>query len=298
MGRLQSLRGLRTIAGLFFAGYGLLVVLRVVAHEAFWAGALSLALGVALLLPGLPALRAPRAAWVAGLGGATVAGVLLYNLAVRSGLGAPEWGLLAYGAALLVAAPHLGTRRLGVEVSTLVGWSFPLVLAPLFLFALHGVLSGPASPGADADGFTAAFLSYTLVWPTAFGLELLGTPTRVSDNNIFLATPRGTLSLGIGLVCAGIYPMVLFLGVLGLHAWREGLGRRRLLAYVAVGLAGLWLTNLLRLLILAKVGQRWGAAALQQAHAHLGWLFFAGFMVLFWAVVLRRWERPQPAPAA
>jgi exosortase/archaeosortase family protein len=100
--------------------------------------------------------------------------------------------------------------------------------------------------------------------------------------------------MGIGLVCAGLYPMVLFGGVLALHAWRTKPPLRRLAGWAASGIGGLWLLNLVRLIVLTRVGISRGAAVLQQTHANIGWVLFALFMAAFWALVLRR----APASAA
>lgn len=283
--------GLRSLLGLLLAGYGLLVLLGLVAHESPIAGLLSLAAGAAILAFGLPKVRVRRGRWVAALGGALAAGTLAVNALRHSGLGLPEWGLVAYGAALLLSAPFLH-RRLGrFEVSSLVGWSFPLLLAPMLLFAANALVSSPQA-GSGASGLVGALV----VGPTAIGLTLLGTPVHVVGQNLLLETPRGGLTLGVGLVCAGLYPMVLFLGLVGLHAWQTRMPGPRLAATLLLGLAGLWVVNILRLVILARIGIAWGPAALQTAHAHMGWILFALFMAGFWFVVLRKWE-PKPAPA-
>lgn len=290
------IRRLRPLIGLALVGYGILVVLRVMAHDALIAGVASLILGTILLAMGIPSLDVRRGSLVAGLGAAAVVGVLGYNLIAHSGLILPEWGLLLYGTALLVAAPLLDRKVGKVQVGTLVGWSFPLLLAPLLMFALNALLSGPAA--GRAGGAADPIIGYLLVGPMAAGLTLFGTPAEVVANNVIIETPRGSLALGIGLVCAGLYPMVLFLGVLGLHAWRENLSGPRVAAYLGLGFVGLWFANLLRLIMLAKIGERWGGEALQTAHAHLGWILFALFMAVFWVIVLRRLEAPRPLPVA
>lgn len=312
------MRGLRGFAGVCLVGYGLLIVLRVVAHESLVAGLTSLVLGAVLLastlwsprttgadgdpLEASPSLsttgperprRLPlrtRAWWVGALGASMVASVVAYNALVGSGLSIPEWGLLAYGLALTIAAPLIGPGSQRERISEAVGWSFPLLLTPLILYAIHGIISGPA--GLHTSGLADPLIHYTLTLPTSGLLALIGTASHVTGNNLVLATPRGTLTLGVGLVCAGIYPTVLFLGVLAMHGWREQLAPRRFAAYLGLGLAGLYAANLLRLLVLAKVGQIWGGATLQQVHAHLGWVLFVGFMLAFWGLVLRRWEAP------
>jgi archaeosortase C (PEF-CTERM variant) len=273
---------LRALVGLVLAGYGLLVLLGVLAHDAPLAGVASLVLGTGLLAWGLPPLPLRRSRLVAAIGAVAVAGVVGYNAALHSTLSPPEWGILCYGLLLLCAAPFLG-RPLGrVQVGTLVGWSFPLLLAPLALFSLNAALSSAAT-GSSAT----PIVRILVVTPTALALRLLGTPVQVVGNNLILATPRGMLSLGIGLVCAGLYPMVLFGGLVGLHSWQQHVAPRRLGLVVASGLAGLWVLNVLRLVVLARVGVAWGPQALQEAHANLGWILFAAFMALFWAVVLR-----------
>ncbi len=313
------MRDLRGFAGICLIGYGLLVALRIVAHESLLAGLASLGLGTLLVAsqawspsprardsdpldapPPTPPTaqtqpsRSPgmRGSWIAGLGALLAASVLGYDVLVGSGLSPPEWGILLYGLLLLTAAPLLASDRYGERLASAVGWSFPLLLTPLILYAIHGLISGPA--GLETTGLADPFIHLTLTLPTAGLLELIGAASQVTGNNIHLATSRGTLTLGVGLVCAGIYPTVLFLGVLGMHAWQERLAPRRLVAYLGLGLMGLYAANLLRLLTLAKVGQMWGGATLQQTHAHLGWILFVGFMVAFWGLVLRRWERPSP----
>jgi exosortase/archaeosortase family protein len=299
--RAGALRGLRVPAGAALLGYGLLVVTGVLPHDAPVAGAASLLLGALLLLPGLPEVRTHRAQpgrgppnlrrhAVAVLGAGAVGGVLAWEAWTGTGFSTPELLLLAYGAALLLAARHLDARLRSMPVATLVGWSFPLLLAPLLLFSLNAVAS-------SGTGTTAAspLINLFLVKPTAWGLALLGTPNEVVGNNLLMETRRGSLAVAIGLVCAGLYPMVLFGGILALHGWQHRVPPKRLAAYLAGGLLGLWVFNLLRLVTLAKVGVEWGAGALTFWHAHLGWILFALFMTVFWAVVLRKVEAPRGA---
>lgn len=282
---------LRPLLGLALAGYGLLILLGLLPHDAPAAGVAAFLLGALLLAWGLPGVAAPRTIVVAALGVVCVAGVAVYNTWTGSGLAAPELAILAYGLALLCAAPFLHARRGLLDVASAVGWSFALVLAPLAVYALDGALSDGANA---ADPIVQALV----VTPTAKGLEWTGTPVDQRGSTLVLATPRGSLSLGVGLVCAGLYPMVLFGGVLGLHAWRVRPPPRRLALWLGTGLGGLWVVNLLRLQLLAHVGVRDGGAALQSWHAHLGWAMFAAFMALFWAVVLRRAPASAPQPAA
>lgn len=279
--------GARTLAGALLAGYGLLVLAGALPHDGLWGGLAALGLGAVLLAQARAPLRARRAWVVLALGLGCAAGVLGYNAMRGSDLQGPELALLGYGLGLVAAAPRLRARVGRHEVGDLVGWSFPLVLAPLALVALNGVLAARDPVAAEP------LLEALLAQPLAAVLRLLGEPAVVQQGNVILATPRGTLALDIGMVCAGLYPGVLFLGVLGLHGWREGLGPRRLALYVGLGILGLWAANLARLVVLARVGDAWGGAALATAHEHAGWILFLAFIGLFWGVVLRRLERAE-----
>lgn len=274
--------GLRALVGLMAAGYGALVLAGVLAHDAPWTGAASLAAGLALLASGLPEVGAPRARLVALLGAACVGAPLGAALARGHAPGAPSLALLAYGIALMAAAPRLGERVGRVPVASAVGWSFPLVLAPLALFASNALLSSPATGAAATP-----LVQLLVVRPAQWAIGLAGLDPARIGSTLILATPRGQLSLGVGLVCAGLYPAVLFAGLVGLHAWSDRVPPAKAATLVVAGLVGLWVLNLVRLVALAGIGVRWGMGALQTAHANLGWLLFCGFMALFWAVALR-----------
>lgn len=292
-GRRSAREGLRPLLGLVLTGYGLLVLARVLPHDSTLAGVASLAAGLAVLAFGLPALGPPRRRFVAALGCACVGGVAGHALAVPNGLGVAEMAIVAYGLLMMAAAFQLHRRMGGTDVGTLVAWSLPLALTPLALFALNGVLTADGS-GAAASPVVEAMV----VAPTAAALQWLGTPVVQVGSTLQLATPRGALSLGVGLVCAGLYPVVMFGGLVALHAWRAGLDTLHTAVLVFNGVAGLWLLNLVRLVVLTQVGIRWGMDALQAAHANLGWLLFGGFMAAFWYVVLRHARPAHALPSA
>ena len=280
-------RRIRLLAGLLLAGQGLLVLLGIVDHEVprplAW---LLVAIGALLLAwGGLPALAVGRARLVLALGAASVLGVLAYNLLLGSTLSAPEWAILGYGTLLALASRHLGRRVGRVEVGTLVAYSFPLVLAPLSLFAVNAATTS----GMGASPL-AWYIQYLLVVPMGALLGLAGVDVALLGETVRLATPRGPLFLTVGVVCAGLYAGALFLGVFALFAWQQETPPRRLAAYLALGLAGVHVANVLRLVLLGLVGHRWGAAALQSFHQHAGWVVFLAWMIAFWALVLRRFE--------
>lgn len=292
------------VAGILLAGYGGLVLLRLLAHESTLVGAGLLTAGLLLAWsarstlfpssskPPEPDVEGSSSGYrlvTAALGLACAGGVLAYKLASRAPFGAPDLAIVAYGLMLLCAAPYLGRRVGRARVASLVAWSLPLVAAPLGMYALDGILD--ASRGSSP---LDAFVRVGLVVPMAWTLNLFGFDVLQTSQTVMIGTPRGRLALTIGVVCAGLQPAVLFLGVLGLHAWQQQTPPRRLALYLGLGLVGVYLANLVRLVALALVGNQWGGSALQTAHAHLGWAVFIGWMLIFWGVVLRRLEGADP----
>ena len=284
------------LAGLLLVGQGLLVVLRVLDHEAPYATGVAIVVAGAALVFGAwrqqkaaRVVEAPRArdsrSWLVGVLGALAAGgVVTYNVRADSGFAAPEFAILGYGVVLMLAAPHLHRAIGSVRVGTLVAYSIPLVFAPLALWALNAVLD------AYADSTPMRwYVSDALVAPTAWLLDALGQDvTRIDDT--FRVGSDSPLFLTVGVVCAGLYATVIFLGVFALFAWEQKTPPMRLAAYVAIGVVGLHVANILRIALLVVVGDRWGSDALQATHRHAGWVLFLVWSLLFWAVVLRRLE--------
>lgn len=200
--------------------------------------------------------------------------------------------LSLYAAGMVAATYHLGHRIGPLQVDTLVGWSFSLVLAPLLLLLLHTQVIDPAGGGSGT--FTDRAVTTFVLLPTAWGLSAAGLPSHVVGDDILISTTQGELMLNVGLVCAGLYPMIVFLGVLGHHAWRLWPQRRIVWTGLAIGLVGLYLTNLVRLVLLVKIGAEWGIGTLHMVHANLGWLLFASFLFVFWNVFMRQAEPTRP----
>lgn len=285
----------RFLAGILLAGYGALILLRLLAHESLIVGAALTLVGVALLAtlprravasaPHAPAISTRRRLLVVMMGVAAAGGLLGYNALTRSTLEIPELAILAYGVALIVASRNLD-RRLGrMGISTLVAWSIPLVAAPLALYAVDAAIDAQVQVGASPLDW---FIAHLLVAPMSSALSIFGLDASSNGQVVALATPRGHLFLSVGVVCAGIQPSILFLGVFGLYAWEEKTSGKRLALLLALGLVGVYLANLARLILLGLVGYHWGGAALQTTHAHAGWALFVGWMLAYWWLVLRR----------
>lgn len=282
----QRVRGL---LGLVTLGEGLFILLRVVPHEAPLLGALLVALGALLLwraeLPQLDGRWADTGRWAVGAMGALAAlGVLAYDAARHAPLDPPKVAILVLGLATAAAAPW---RR----AATPMLWSVPLAWAPLGVWAAQGAMEALAG-GSLFD----AFVRYGLLLPMAAVLALLGRAPTIHGQVIAYQTGHGGLmALQVGVACSGLQAMALFAGVLAVYLVALRPPPREGLAWSVVGLAGVYVVNVARLVALSLIGSAWGSDALERAHAQAGWIVFVAWTAAFAAMAMRPRTR---APAA
>ena len=263
-----------TLLGLVSLGEGLFILTRIVPHESPLLGA-ALAAGGALFLYLSPPPRIERfPRWPTLASGLLLAaGVIAYNTARGATYAAPKLALIAFGLWLASLAPFTARPR----IATTLAWSIPVVGFPLAAWVLQAALK------TSIGGVTPVetFVSFALLVPMSRVLDLLGYAPSVAGQIITFATPRGPMRLNVGVACSGIQAMGLFGGLLMIYvaAERPPVGRAAL--WYAVGLAGVYLANLVRLVTLAIVGSAWGSGALLWTHANLGWMFFVAWTALF-----------------
>lgn len=279
------------LLGLGLIGYGLLILIGLLAHESSWIAIGSLAAGAAMVWRTAPRLMVRRRAVVLLIGLAAMTGTIGYNVWRASSLGIPEWAILCYGAALILASFRLDRLVGRVDVATIVAWSFPLLLAPLLMFSANAAFTHGRTQTA-----LSPMVHTMVVLPASMVLQWMGVAVELTGNNMLVATPRGMLTLGVGLVCAGLYPMILYGGLLGLHALQSGMTRIRFAKHLAAGLGILWALNIVRIIIVTQVGIARGPAALQTVHAHIGWVLFALFISIYWSIAWWTDRRATGAP--
>ncbi|MEA3202218.1 MAG: hypothetical protein QOE90_3646 [Thermoplasmata archaeon] len=273
------------LLGLASLGEGLFILLRVVPHESVWLGAgLALAGAVALLMAPPPRVASlPRAPLVAA-GLALVALMMGYQFLRHAAWDPPKVALVALGLALVAAAPFAQRPR----VAHATAWGTALVGAPLLVWGVQALAK------AQVAGMTPMelFIRYALLAPMAAALALLGRHPSVVGQVITYDTPRGPFALEVGVACSGIQAMALFMGVIAVFVLAEKPGWRRGLLWGAAGLLGVYVANVVRLVVLALVGSRWGADALEWTHANLGWMFFVAWSALFAWLAMGGSRRP------
>lgn len=289
----------RAYIGLALLGWGSAIVLGVTPHEdrlvggalAIFGGAL---VGTALGLPRLPSLP-PHL--VAGAGLSLAACVLAYILAAGAAWDARKAALVILGCALAAAAPWLdravplARRGVTATVGSLVGCALVVLGAPLAVWALQAAFKGLV--GATP---LEAFVRVGLLGPLHVLLAALGHASVVDGQTVTYTTREGLLHVNVGAACSGLQAMALFSGVLALYLFVERPGGRRLLLWSAIGLAGVYVANLLRLVVIFLVGYQWGSDALERVHAQAGWMFFLAWALLFARLVPKGAPRKARTP--
>lgn len=295
----------RAYIGLAVLGGGLSILVGAAPHEDLLVGIALAGFGLALVAtsPSLPAIRRLPALPIG------VAGVLLVLLVTghtawrHASLDVPKAAIVALGLACAACAPLLARdvhvripRRGRVPLATLVACLLPVLGAPLLVWGLQALFKGGLGTTP-----VELFVRVALLAPLGAFLGLLGLAPVIHGQTISYATPRGPLSLEVGAACSGVQAMALFAGVLALFLIAERPGGRRLALWSFIGMAGVYLANVLRLAVLALVGYEWGPAALVRTHAEAGWVFFVAWAVLFAYLARRaspRGAQPAPRPPA
>lgn len=288
----------RACIGLGLAGQGVAILSGIVPHEDPIVGAGLLGFGAVLTATGiLPRLTRVTQRHVLSAGAAMLIVVTLAWWVTRTAPAGPLVLLLALSCGTLLAGAFharelrlrgrvIAMRDLGPCMAIAVGAPLLVWLAQATFKRLLG-----ATP---VEGFEIAFLVTPIHWILGWS----GFSSSMDGQLLTLAGPTGPMSVEIGVACSGLQAMALFLGILGMFAVAARPSNRRLVKWAAIGLTGVYLSNVVRLLVVILSGHYWGTEVLYDVHAHAGWAFFVAWSLLF-AVWVRRdlTQGTQPFPA-
>lgn len=290
-----SVAGGRAYIGLALLGWGLAILLGVTPHEDLLVGGALALFGAVLLASarGLPRLPPIPPLLVAGVGLGLAYAVMAYVLVAGAALDARKLTLVLLGCALAAASPwldrvvRLPRRGVTASVGSLAVCALVVLGAPLAVWALQAGFK--AAVGSTP---LESFVRLGLLAPLHVILNALGHPSSVDGQTVTYATRDGPLRVDVGAACSGLQAMGLFTGVLALYLLVERPGGRRLALWSAIGIGGVYLANLLRLVTIFLVGYQWGADALVRVHAQAGWIFFLAWALLFARLLPRSRRAP------
>jgi exosortase family protein XrtG len=113
------------------------------------------------------------------------------------------------------------------------------------------------------------------------GLEAAG----LQRSSLVVPDPTGWSILNIGLECSTLIEAFIFVGLLLFYPRFSGLQR---LQRMGIGLASLYLLNLVRLAVIIGMIMLWGKPAAALAHAVVARLvFFVGMIAIYWWLLTR-----------
>ena len=190
--------------------------------------------------------------------------------------------------------PYAGVGVVIIGISTLLPFYAAIILGMFGVFCmLFGRAAVMIMPGilayavvllypAMVDTYAQVGYADTVLGPVAWMVQLLGVPAGISGTSVSLALP-GSQELRLGVVadCAGPTSMALFLSIFILMFAHRQIPWRTGLMVLLVGVTGTWLQNVVRVLSVLVVGNRFGEDALWSAHEYLSYIVFPGWYLVF-----------------
>jgi exosortase/archaeosortase family protein len=206
-------------------------------------------------------------------------------LFVPSGLGnAPysidDFSILLSGATLIFFS-YMGHRR------PLLASSVPIVgvIGFQILDKLTPMLEEVSAP-----------LRYPVIQLTTGVLKLLGVEATGEANRVLFTTSQG-YPVGVPIVfeCTGVESMSTFLlaAAIVFYMFRD-MPVKKKLAFLAVGIAGTYAANILRVVAICMSGYYYGVGGVMNiTHVNAGWIAFSTWMFIFWYAFFRSYMRGQ-----
>ncbi len=144
--------------------------------------------------------------------------------------------------------------------------------------------------------FGRAWLGTVMYFSRSF-LHLIGLPFSGAGNEIVLRAPDYStpVTLLVTEACSGIHSSFLFLAFFAMMLvdLRGGLSRKMGLVYFVIGGVGTYSANIVRIVVLALITYYVGFDAMKTFHDYFGFVFFIGWIFVFWLWVYRRVQLPE-----
>ena len=217
---------------------------------------------------------------------------------------APVPGLVFASAGLFIVALAFFTpqnetfwilRLLTACVGAFVIFFGPASLVPV---ALLGAYAFTICFPLLVDTYLAAGYAGTAVGPSAWLLRLFGLPIVASGQIFQVPLPSGaSLLVAITSACAGPTTMAVFVVIFTLMMLDIPLPWRQAAPLFLFGVAGTWLQNVIRIVIVLGSGYFFGENALWAVHFWVSYLLFPLWYLLFALVYFRLAQPPAPRGA-
>jgi len=123
----------------------------------------------------------------------------------------------------------------------------------------------------------------------SFVLNLVGMKhTRPYPDTLYLSTSRGTLPVWFEGGCIGVYSAILFSILIVVTMIETSAPKRTKLLWAIIGLIGIFVLNIIRLLIVVAAMYNYGWDFGQQVHQVAGYILFLSWIAVFLLVFSQR----------
>lgn len=148
--------------------------------------------------------------------------------------------------------------------------------------------------------FGRAWLGNVMYFSRAV-LSMMGIPFSGAGNEIVLSAPDHSrpVTLLVTEACSGIHSSFLFLAFFAMMLvdLRDRMDKKMGSVYFLVGAAGTYSANIVRIVVLSLITYYIGFEAMKTFHDYFGFVFFIGWIFVFWFFVFRRVESSQERAA-
>ena len=217
---------------------------------------------------------------VASLGLLLILVDVSYNFIFKSEFRSFDYGMILAGILIvLININWLSFLKIEKQEALFSSY-FVFITMVMYGFFFVGVqfLLGETSKGSNPlwDWF-----SNNVVMTSMPFLNLIGTTT--SDGAII---SFNGFTVGIGYACSGIESISVFAsGVIAYFISMNNMDIKKVLKYILIGGAAIYIMNILRVIILILTGYYYGVDTMMFVHEHLGWILFVLSMSIFWFLV-------------
>ena len=205
---------------------------------------------------------------------------LSYNIIVNDTFNSFDHGMIISG--LIIVLLNSNVLKLKILDEHMISFStyFIFITMVLYGFMFKGIaiILGTTDGGSNVvwDWFNA-----NTAQASAFVLNLI-EPTTVNGGIVTF----DTFSVSIGYACSGIESIsVFFSAVVAYFISKKDFNLRKNGKIMLIGVAALYILNVLRVTIIILVGYYRGVSEMMFVHANLGWILFVISMSIFWYFV-------------
>ena len=196
-----------------------------------------------------------------------------------------------------IASVFLSYRYLSTEYATLLRYKELLYFFVTPVLVFYFLITIGFDKYLLQTSFGRAWLG-TVMFFSRSQMNVIGLPYTGTGNEIILVCPdyAEPVTLMVTEACSGIHSSFLFLAFFGMMLvdLRSKLTWKRGALYFAIGAIGTYSANIIRIVVLALITHYVGFDAMKRFHDYFGFVFFIGWIFVFWFLVYRKVQAIEP----